>query len=344
MPKSQKNSPNIVVKNIVIHQVNKKPGNRSVSLKTANSVIKVGSAEKRFIVDLHIAYFKKSNPIYGMFGGDYPDFKDNLDNYLKKEQDFLEFSKQGLKIYKNEIQKSAPASGGFLVFAEYEYLDNNTHYLLVLTTNNKEGYSITNKLEIAGIESIDMSKVDVACLINLTKYSQHKDDKEETYLSFVRGNKEISIYFMSFIDCHDKTSSKESSKRLMIAISDFMGIQEWNREIKRKKKESIYSYCDNCITNNESIKLSTISELMNSDEPDVFMEYASKEEHSVSAIISGDRSQLKQLKSIYYKDKNMTIGFDRKLLIENLVHYDDQKKELTFKNIPQELANQILKL
>ena len=96
--------------------------------------------------------------------------------------------------------------------------------------------------------------------------------------------------------------------------------------------------------NNESIKLLAISELMNSYDPNDFMEYASNEEHSVSAIISGDRSQLKQLKSIYYKDKNMTISFERKLLIENRVHYDDNKKELTFRNIPEELIDQILKL
>lgn len=344
MPKLQKKNPNIEVKNIVIHLVNKKAGNRSVTFKAASSVIKVSDAEKRFIADLHSAYYKRSNPMYGIFGGDSPEFKDNLDKYLAEDQDFLEFSKNGLSIFKNEIQKSAPASGGFLVFAEYVNTNDNIHYLLVLTTNNKDGFSINEKLEIEDIKSIDMSKVDVACLINLSKYSNYKDDAGDTYLSFVRGKKDVSVYFMNFIDCNDKTTNKESSKRLMVAISDYMTHQDWDRDMKRKKKELIYSYCDNCMYNNESIKLLAISELMNSYEPNDFMEYASNEEHSVSAIISGDRSQLKQLKSIYYKDKNMTISFERKLLIENRVHYDDNKKELTFRNIPEELIDQILKL
>ena len=344
MPKSQKKILNIEVKNIVIHLVNKKAGNRSVKFKAASSVIKVSDAEKRFITDLHSAYYKRSNPMYGVFGGDNPEFKDNLDKYLAEEQDFLEFSKNGLSIFKNEIQKSAPATGGFLVFAEYVNIDDNIHYLLVLTTNNKDGFSINDKLEIEDIKSIDMSKVDVACLINLSKYSNYEDETGDTYLSFVRGKKDVSVYFLNFIDCNDKTTNKESSKRLMIAISDYMKHQDWDRDMKRKKKELIYSYCDNCMYNNESIKLLAISELMNSDEPNDFMEYASNEEHSVSAIISGDRSQLKQLKSIYYKDKNMTSSCERKLLIENRVHYDDKKKELTFRNIPEELIDQILKL
>lgn len=293
---------------------------------------------------MHSSYFKKSSPIYGVFGEDNPNFKIKLKEYIAEKSLFLDFTKNAAEIYKREIQKSAPASGGFLIFADYINTDSNINFLLVLTTNNKDGFAINDKLEIEGIKTIDMSKVDVACLINITKFGkiEVEDTKDDTYLSFVKGNKDISVYFMTFIDCNDKTSSKLSSNRLLKAIDEFMTNRGWNYETKRQKKNDIYAYCDKCMSNKEGIKLSTISDLIDSENADDFLQFASDESRGVSSVISGQRSELRKLKSIYYKDTTMTLSFDRDLL-KDRIKYDPNKKSLTFKNIPQELIDQINK-
>lgn len=344
MAKFEKKGHNINIKNIVIHRVIKDAGNRFVKIDPATSVIEIGDDEKMFIADLHLAYFKKSSPIYGVFGDDNPDFKTNMTKYISNSLTFIDFTTNATDIYKKEIQKSAPASGGFLIFADYINTDSNINYLLVLTTNNKDGFTINADLKIKGIKTIDMSKVDVACLINITKFKSIKteDAKDDTYLSFVKGNKDISVYFMSFIDCSDKTSSKLSSKRLLIAIDGYMDSKGWDFKTKRQKKNDIYTYCDKCILNKEGIRLSTISDLIDSENPTDFSEFASEEIRGVSAVISGNRSELKRLKSIYYKDKSMMLSFDRDMLKEK-IKYDPNKKSLTFKNIPQELIEQIVK-
>lgn len=347
MAKLEKKGHNIDIKNIVIHKVIKDAGERRVKIEPASSVINIGEKEKIFIADLHSAYYKKSSPVYGVFGNDNPDFKVNLRIYVGESDSlpFLDFTKTTTEIYKREIQKSAPATGGFLIFADYVNTDSNINYLLVLTTNNKDGFAINDKLEIEGIQSIDMSKVDVACLINITKFKKIEADSEtdDTYLSFVRGNKDISVYFMTFIDCNDKTTSKVSSVRLLQTIDDYMKTKGWDYETKRQKKNDIFAYCDKCMSNKEGIKLSTISDLINSEDANEFSEFASEENRGVSSVISGMRSELKKLKTIYYKDKFMTLGFDRELLTTNQISYNADRKSLTFKGIPQELIDQIIK-
>ena len=45
---------------------------------------------------------------------------------------------------------------------------------------------------------------------------------------------------------------------------------------------------------------------------------------------------------IYYKDKMMVLGFERRLINEKKVIYKEDKKELIIKAVPEELAKQIL--
>lgn len=339
----KKKGHNIRINNIVIHRINKSAGSRNVSINLALSPIKIGDNEVRFIADLHAAYYKKSNPVYGVFANEYPDFKSALCSYMSAKKDFLSFTSEGANIYKKHIKLSTPATGGFLIFADYVNTDSNIRHLLVLTTNNNDGFTINDDLQIKDVKTIDMSKVDVACLINITKFSSVNPavTDADTYLSFVKGNKDISIYFMSFIDCNDKTTSKLSSRRLLTAIDDYMNIKGLDIEEKRKRKNEIFGYCDSCISGKHGIQLSMISGLINPENPTEFSEYASSEEIGVSAVISGNRTELRTLKSVYYKDKSMTISFERGLLNTKKLKYHAGRKELIFRDLPQELIDQI---
>ena len=330
----------ITIKNIIIHQIIKQAGDRTTVSKLSSVVINPSDNEKRFLANFHSAYFSKSNPIFGIFDGANPKFRNNLQEYINKKVSFLEFSKEETKLYENNIKNSAPASGGFLVFADYTKSDK--HYLLVFTTNNKDGFVINDKLAIEGIKSIDMSKIDVACLINLDKYHQTQEtDSDETYLSFVRGNKDISIYFLTYIDCKDKRSSKESSRQLIRAITDYADAKGWSEKDKDNKFEAIYGYCTSCMQQKNGIQLSTIANLINDKNPEDFIYFATSEKYSVSATVSGDRKMLKYLTNIYYKGEGLTITFDRSLISKRRIRYNKSKKELIIKDLPDELIAQL---
>jgi nucleoid-associated protein len=335
---------NIDLKGLVIHQVIKEPGLRNAILKKALEPLKIKDKEQLFIGRINKAYYKKSSPIYGIFGNEDLTFQKRLKVYLDRN-DFYSFTIDALNHYKKVLETSAPATGGFVIFAHFFNTDNNNDYLLVLTINNKDGYVVSESdLTIIDIKNLDLNKVDVACMINLTKWNNFNtglDKESKTYLSFVKGNKDVSYYFMSFIDCDNKTTSSESTQRLTSAIEAYSIERNYDRETKIRKRNEVYLYCEDCINQNKEIQLSAISALLDAENPEDFQVFAADEKYGVSSIISGDKSKLKTMKFVTYKDKTMTVEFDCNLLKTEDVVYNKQKKELTFKNLPQKLINQI---
>jgi nucleoid-associated protein YejK len=335
---------NIDLKGLTIHQVKKDAGTTSATVKLATKCLKVKDRERKFIAKINKSYFENSKPIYGIFANEDITFKTSLSKYLY-DLKFLEFTVQSTEYYKIKIAGSPPATGGFLIYAHYENTDVKNDYLLVMTITNKEGFVVSETdLTLDDIKSLDLSKIDVACVINLTKWHNIDsgiDTESKTYLSFAKGNKDISVYFMSFIDCNNKTTKTESTNRLLKAIEDYLNYKKYEREDKIKKRNEVYKYCCDCIEQGKEVTLTNVSTIFNTEQPDEFEKFASVENYSVSSIINLEKNRLKTMKFITYDDKDMKIEFDQNLLKNGTVIFDAKKKQLTFKNIPERLAKQI---
>lgn len=346
MKELKKKGHDIKIKGIVVHQVVKEAHSTKCTLHLAKQAISPKEREKVFVANIKEAYYKKSNPTYGIFGNNDTSFQNLLLKYHdKKEIDFFNFSIEASNLYKRKIKDISPATGGHLVFVHFSNTTEKQEYMLVMTINNKDGFVIDDNLNIKDIKSLDLNKIDVACLINITKWNsitKGEDTESKTYLSFVRGNKDISLYFMSFIDCNDNKTSSESTKRLVNAINEYCGEIGLDRDASIRKKNEVYDYCLDCIKTKKEIQLSAISALFDIENPNGFMEFAAQEEYGVSEIISGDSTRIKKLRFTYYKGKDLTIIFDNAQL-DKTVFYDKNKKQLTFKELPEDLINQLEK-
>ena len=334
---------NLDVKGMVIHQLKKTAGVRNVVFKKATGVLIIDDKEKVFLGKLNESYRKKSNPTYGIFSGGNPNFRNLLEKYLTVE-DFYEFSVSAATQYKSVLENTATATGGFLIFVDFVNNDNSNRYMLVLTTNNKDGYVVSEEdLTLKDIKNLDLSKLDVACMINLAIWKAIEDGLDtdsKTYLSFVKGNKGVSYYFMNFIDCDNKTTATESTKRLTTAIDAYAEHKGYDRKAKIKLRNVAYDYCTSCMKQRKDIQLSVLSALFDPDNLTDFQEFAADEEYGVSDVVRGDSAQLKRIKFIKYKDERYTVEFDADLVGKD-IFYSKQKNELTFKRVPEELANQI---
>ncbi len=335
---------NINLKGITIHQVKKDAGTTSALVKHATKKLPINDREKKFIAKIHKSYFDNSKPVYGVFANEDLNFKNLLSQYLL-DSEFLEFTKKATNHYKVKLTASAPSTGGFLIFAHFENTDSKNDYLLVMTITNKDGFVVSeDELTLDDIKSLDLSKIDVACIINLTKWSNIEkeiDKDSKTYLSFAKGNKDISVYFMSFIDCDNKTTKTESTNRLLKAIDEYCNFKGYTRDEKIRKRNDVFSYCNDCLDNGKEILLTSVSGIFDLDNPKDFEIFAADENFGVSSIINADKSKLKLIKYITYDGNDMKIEFDSGLIKEGSVVYDSKKKQLTFKNIPDKLASQI---
>jgi nucleoid-associated protein YejK len=336
------------IKNIVIHQLLKEAGSRIVNPKAATKLLVIGDKEKLFLANLDKSYHKKSSPIYGIFADKNKTFKNCLTEYIGKKTIFFDFSIQAMNHYKVVLEDTIAATGGYMILCEYKNLITGNESLLVLMINNKEGFVVNEKdLTLDNVKNLDLSKVDVACLINLTEWKNIEDElpsDRKTYLSFVKGMKDVSYYFMTFIDVDNKNTSTESTNRLIKAIDGYAQKNNWDRDTKINQRNKIYAYCHNCIDNRKEILLSTISSLINPDDPTDFENFATDEEYKVSSIISGDKNKMKFLKTISYSDDSLKIEFDSQLILDQVITYNEKTNKLTIKNIATSLRDKIKEL
>lgn len=336
------------IKNFVIHQLLKDAGNRIVKPREAKNLITITDKEETFLDNLDKSYHKKSNPIYGIFANEKPDFKNNLISYSEGEFTFYDFSVSVMNHYKEILQNTVAATGGYMILCEYTNKSTSKDLLLVLMINNKEGYVVNeSNLTLENIKNLDLSKVDVACLINLTEWKNIEDELEtdrQTYLSFVKGMKQVSYYFMTFVDVDNKKTSTESTNSLINAFDEYSEFKKWERQTKIKKRNEVFEYCHDCMRQKKEILLTRISTIIDSDNAEDFEDFAIEGKHNVSSVISGDGAKMKILKYVTYSDDNLKIEFDSSLLLNETIHLNETTKKLTIKNVPQELIDKIKNL
>lgn len=324
------------LKAIVVHQVNKVRGG-TATLVPRDALLPITDTERHFITNVREVYYKKSNPIYGVFDSNIVSFpyQNILQKYLDDECNFLSFTIDAMEHFRSIINDVHQATGGYVVFAHF---DDVHEFIIAIVLNNKRQYNINDTLSIEKIFSLDIDKLDVANFVNVDRWR----DGSETYLSFARGRKDVSLYFKNFIGCTDQISSREQSKRLKKALLAFLDTLDISNSLKEEKRNQVYNYCMEKIKQSGDISLSHISSILDNDNPDSFQHFASSEEFQVSSTIRGHRQALKNLKFYVYRSKDLTIEFDSALMSSNRIVYDQEQNELIIKNVPDDLRQQIL--
>lgn len=328
---------------LIIHGVMKNATEvKQTKTEKSEELCIITDTEKSFIDDLHKAYFSNYCPTRGIFDNYNDWFSNDLTQYIKEEIGFVDFSHKCVDNYKRIIDIVPAATGGVLVFAHYTNTQSNNTYFIVLTLNNKSGFNIKN-YKIEKISLTDLRKIDVACMINITQWQKYnnKDTDIKTYLSFAKGNKEISNYFMQFIGYDYRIKEKDSTNNLIKALNGFYKSEKIDDETKRKLNHEIYHYANERTQKGEEVTLKGISSIIHPDNPEKFITFASQEEYLVGEIIKIHKPTLRSISQFKYKrsDNKLSFTFDFDLIDKKEVVIE--KDQIIFKNIPKSIISEI---
>lgn len=255
------------LKNIVLHHI-KREENQSPELNISDHLLdKTDSIVKEFVSKL-IKSFGAKNPTYGEFHEDvlaYP-FQNLVQDY-RLDEDFLEFSKESMKLLEKEIQVPQ-AKGGYVVFTHYK--NNDIEFLITIMLDKAEQFTINDEsLDIKKLKTLDIDKLARANRINLYKW----ENGDDLYLSFIKGTRDVSSYFQKFIGNTDLTSSKKNSQNLKDAISKYMRSENFTDEQKEKANREIADYLQRQFDNNLDVEVTSVSAHLNPDNPLSFINY-----------------------------------------------------------------------
>ena len=133
-------------------------------------------------------------------------------NSEKEESHFVNFSKVALENLKQQIQNNAPAKGGYFVFTEHLY--NENEYICVYLVRNTTRFSFAkenNSYAVAELISANVENLEMACRINLTRYL---DESTSKCLYLYSRRRDLSNYFYDWLVVKEKENSQEYTEKL----------------------------------------------------------------------------------------------------------------------------------
>lgn len=326
---------------MIMHRIDKTQHQTDATPTYKENLFSSSPTLTSFSESLSETYSKKTSKEYANFrtGENLPEFQRILDEYLENESDesFKRFSRQATEQLASKMNSKPASTGGFVVVVDYT---NIFRFILIALVNKKEGYT-ENNLDIVQIEQLNIDQLGMAGFVNINNYQNENTDYRP--LSFMRGTREVSDYFSSFLgaDTNIETSSHMTGV-LINALKDYYRHKEYELSEIEQKSQAIFSFCDDKRQNAEPVNVTAISSILDPDNPNEFFEFSQEEERNYNlntVIESIHRQKLNNLKSFSIKGAGFRISFDRELYNDTIKL--NNNNQLIISDLPLEFIEQI---
>lgn len=319
----------MTVVNIVFHHVIKELKGKA-SLKCSDKLLPINATVNEFVAKL-IKNYSSKNPTQGTFQDDsdnYP-FQIKVGSYLT-DGDFLIFTQDSMKILERAIDIPT-TTGGYVVFVHYT--EKNVDFLITAMLDKAVQFTVNDEnLDIEKLKTLDVDKLARANRLNIKRWTEN----DILYLSFIKGTRAVSNYFLDFIGSTDITSSKENFDKLKVATNRYFIEKKIKTLEKDQIKDKITAYLSECLELKKDAELSSISSLINSQDPKDFLKFIKEKELEVSGKITINRkSDFDSFVRNRVSETGYTLVFDESLKKTNKITY--KGNQIIINDVPDEL-------
>lgn len=185
----------------------------------------------------------------------------------RTDKEFSDLTKISMQTLHVEAAKQSLATGGYIVFADY----NSSGNRFFLTAMIKQRSGITmDELVPQSVAELDLSKLHQVARISLNKlqnYLVEQDEnkkREKTYVAFVspRSNREAAGYFVTALGCEPGTPSAKATQSAIRGVVDFFDGHELVYQYKKEVKLELISKFREKLHHKQYITLSDIDALV----------------------------------------------------------------------------------
>lgn len=325
------------IKHIIYHVLEKEQG--------SESIIRLNPNEQPINDTTGILLNQITERYRGRAGKGYGSFKDEPDVYtmpsilsdyfVTGEENFYQTTTRMMKVLKSWADKEQFATGGNVVISHYT--NENIDYLLVAIINEKIGLKVS-EWNVEQDDFLDIDNLKFAGRINLTAWI----NKEERYISFLKGQGNVANYFKHFLGCDDILLAQKETAKLILLLEEFAGEQDLSPEERTNFLQDTYNYLLDLNKQQEHFELEPFANRVWPINPQALKDKLSDdEEKGVSDGFTPDARSLRPLIKFSAKTKNWSISFNREALSSNQVCYDNGV--IVIYDLPQDLINKLEK-
>ena len=226
---------------IIVHELKKISGESKASLDLSSELIPQNGISLDMLTELD-RRFSTLSLTYAMFDmnpkNNFPILFDEF-HLNRTNETFVDFSTNSIKILEDTIKVKFTATGGFVIFAEYE---NKYNYLAVFLVRNKKSKILHKKqgsstFDLTETLTIDVENLAMAGRINIDNFINK--EASYRYITFVNKRNEDSEYFLKWFSIIDKHSNKEDTKIFREIINNIDLPRDENGEVTCNREEFV---------------------------------------------------------------------------------------------------------
>lgn len=307
---------------LVIHELKKEQHVTGAELVTSDAVMPIDDMITQLVTELNKRFLSQNsfNAIFANLTDSFPAGYVTY-NQDRTEEALLNFSRISSEQLRQRVHVSAPAKGGYLIFADYE---SYGHFFSVFLIRNTTGMVIErhgNQYVIGSNIHIDLENLAMACRINCDIYDDAGN--EERYLRFVKNDSEnLSAYFRDWITMNNSESMRANTKNLHAVLKslpkplDVDGNEMTEEELMRKAVHYIKG-------NRKEVNIRQLSLHLYTN-ADTLHDYASANNIALDSEFLADSSILNRYLHLSVRADKFQLKFPREYYNDKIqIHNDD---------------------
>jgi nucleoid-associated protein len=333
-----------MIKDIVYHVLVKEQGSTdNVSVSLNPNVLPVDDSTNKLLEQLTERYRGKAGKGYGVFEKNIDSYPTStiLSDYLDVNiTDNFHFCTERLMNHLlAESQRQAGAKGGKVVFIHYS--EGNQEYFLVAILTEKLGL-MAKDWALTQDDILNFENLRFAGRINISCW-QDKGNNKQRYISFLRGQGEVSGYFKSFMGCSDVLMASEETKVLVEQIKSFATSKKLNSDERAHLNANAKEYLQELADNKPQplqFSMHAFTNRVWPDNPqdlvDFFESYGEEHQCPISDGFVPDKRSLKKLIVQSHRTKHWAFSFDDEAVKNGDVVISNG--DIIFKHPPQDIT------
>jgi len=329
-----------MIQKLIAHQIVKEPHRRVSSLVKRDEALPVSSELSEALFSELQRSFRSHNPAVGRFreadGAESP-FRQGLNQYQdssnRLEDDFVETTSRSMDLLQAEMNKQSLATGGYVVFAEYEA--NGHTFLHVSLLSTKAQPTFDEELNLVAAITPNLTNLRHAARINLNGVRDNTDG----VVQFI-SRRGVADYFVEFLGCEEVAKPDAQGRILHSVLGAWANEQEFDDEQRSDLMSRAYDYWQDCRKSRKPMTLTTLSNWLAPESPETLRARLTAEgQHLAGEFPPPPPSVMKRFVRFAYHGGGIRIEFDRNQW-SNRIDVSEADRTMTIRDIPDELLTQ----
>lgn len=322
---------------LIAHQIIKKAHETTATLQLRKKLLPTNSNVATILFEELRDAFQKRNPVAGAFlttGDTQPRFQQVLSRYIKANdaQSFVSFTSSAMTVLCDEMAKQQAATGGYVVFAEYEADNTKFLFAALLSTTAKPNFD--EELNLIESPALDMDHLRHGARVRFDKLEKNENG---VVLFISEQSSGASDYFVDFIGCEAIASPEQQGRNLYCALDSWASANEYSDEQKGSLLQSAYSYWQTCRRNGSAMTLTAIANACMPQDSNALLKHLAKEGQDLAGEFAPPPpGVMKRFVKFTFSKCGLKLEFDRNTWA-NEIKINQKLKTLTITNVPDEL-------